>query len=334
MYEQLKNQLILSLSGKFSVEDVNYIVDKLNFIANDYEISAKSTDLVAYHGDMCPQLVMTYLVCKRMEGLSEQTLYNYGHYLQIFFQTIQKDPSKVTPNDIRVFLFKYQKERGITNRTLDKYRTYISSFYQWAVDEEYLERNPTRSIKPIKYEVKPRQALNQVELEYLRMACKNVREQAIVEFLYSTGCRISELSNVKLSDIDWKDKKVTLFGKGKKYRTSYINAKAEVSLKRYLETRQDDSEYLFVSCKKPYGQVHKAGLERIMRILSARTKEKISKNITPHILRHTTATIALGNGMPVEDISKLLGHSSISTTMIYAHTSLENVQNEHKKCVI
>lgn len=334
MYEQLKNQFILSLSKKFSVDDINFIINQLNVVANDYNIVPKSTDLVLYCAETYPRLVMTYLVCKRMEGLSEQTLYNYGHYLQIFFQTVQKEPDKVNPNDIRVFLYKYQSDRGISNRTLDKYRTYITSFYQWAVDEEYLERNPSKSIKPIKYEVKPRQALNQVELEYIRMACTTIREQAIIEFLYSTGCRISELANVKKEDIDWKDKKVILFGKGKKYRTSYINAKCEVFLKKYLESRNDDCEYLFVSSKRPYGQMHKAGLERIVRNISARAMEQINKNVTPHILRHTTATVALSNGMPVEDISKLLGHSNISTTMIYAHTSLENVQKEHKKCVI
>lgn len=152
-----------------------------------------------------------------MEGIAEATLYNYGHHLKMLFNSIQKQPHEVTSNDIRVFLYRYQAERQISNRTLDKYRTYIASFYQWAVDEEYMERNPSRSVKPIKFEVKPRQALDQIELEDLRQACKTVREQAMIEFLYSTGCCISELSNVKLEDVDWREKKVMLFGKGRKY---------------------------------------------------------------------------------------------------------------------
>lgn len=306
----------------------------MNIIAYDFDISPKETALITYEEDTVPALLKTYLVCKKMEGLSEQTLYNYGHYLKFFFRSLQKEPHLVTANDIRIFLYKYQTEKQICSRTLDKYRTYIASFFQWAVDEEYLDKNPSKSIKPIKYEIKPRQALTQLELEYLRMACSDTRERAIIEFLYSTGCRVSELTNVRISDIDWKKKTVILFGKGKKYRTSYINAKAEVALKKYLQSRTDDTEYLFVSSRKPYCQLHKAGLERIIRKLSCLVIEKTNKNITPHILRHTTATTALENGMPVEDISKLLGHSNISTTMIYAHTSQENIQNEHKKCVI
>lgn len=332
MYDQFKNQFILSISNEFDASDIKRIIDKLNMVAHDYAITKKSTEIATTTGNVIPKIVKTYLVCKRLEGLSEQTLYNYGHYLQLFFEEVGKEPDKITSNDIRVFLYAYQEKRGVSNRSLDKYRTYIASFYQWAVDEEYLTKNPTKSVKPIKYESKPRQALTQLELEYLRIACQTDRERAMVEFLYSTGCRISELSNVKISDIDWKTKQVTLFGKGKKYRTSYLNAKAEVFLKKYLESRRGDSEYLFTSAKKPYGQIHKAGLERIIRIISDRSR--MEKNVTPHILRHTTATLALNNGMPVADISKLLGHSNISTTMIYAHTSLESVQNGHKKCVI
>lgn len=333
MYEQLKNQLTLSLMGRFSTEDIAYIMGKLNIIANDYNITPKTSEVVVYDNHTAPHLLKLYLVCKKMEGLSEQTLYNYNRYLQIFFQMVQKEPREVTPNDIRVFLHKYQTTRQITNRTLDKVRTYIGSFFQWAVDEEYLERNPSKSIKTIKYEVKPRQSLNQMELEYLRMSCENLRERAILEFLYSTGCRISELANVKISDIDWKNKTVSLLGKGRKYRTSYINAKAEIFIKKYLETRTDTNEALFISTKKPYSQMHKAGLERIVKQIASRATQ-ITKNVTPHIVRHTTATIALDNGMPIEDISKLLGHSNISTTMIYARVAAENVQIEHKKCVI
>lgn len=306
MYEQFKNQIVMSLSQYFDAETVNSIIDKINLIANDYDINLKTKELVSYAANECPLLLRTYIACKKVEGLSEQTLYNYGHYLQIFFRTLQKEPKDVNPNDIRVFLYRYQETTGISNRTLDKYRTYITSFFRWAIDEEYLERNPAKSIKPIKYEAKPRQALTQIELEYLRLACDSVREQAMVEFLYSTGCRISELACVKKNDIDWKDKKVTLFGKGKKYRTSYLNAKAEVCLKQYLETRNDDCEYLFATIRKPYRQMHRAGLERVVRSISLRAADNINKKVTPHILRHTTATVALENGMPVEDISKLL----------------------------
>lgn len=332
MYEKLKNQFAVSLSTRFDADEISYIIGRLNVVVDDYEISAKSKELVQYNPGDTPYLVKTFLVCKKIEGMADGTLYNYNKYLSIFFQMVKKDPCAVTANDIRVFLYKYQEERGISNRSLDKVRNYITSFYNWAHVEDYVQQNPAKAIKAIKFSVKPREALNQIELEYLRKACADIRDKAIIEFLYSTGCRISELAGVKLTDVNWEKKTVLLFGKGKKYRTSYINAKAEVALKDYLESRTDDTDSLFVSERSPHGPMHKAGLERIIKAIAERAN--LDKNVTPHILRHTTATIALNNGMPVEDISKLLGHANIATTMIYAKASEENIHDGHTKSVI
>ena len=201
MYEQFRNQFMVLLSEHFSDDVISIILDELDKAAYDYEIKKKSTELTVYNDDI-PDIVKTYLVCKKMEGLSKGTLENYKRYLHMFFRYLKKPPEKVTTNDIRIFLYSYQKHRGISNRTLDKYREYISRFYQWACDEEYINKNPTKNIKPIKYEIKPRQALSQMDLEYIRMACTTIREKAIIEFLYSTGCRVSELSIVKKCDID------------------------------------------------------------------------------------------------------------------------------------
>lgn len=139
---------------------------------------------------------------------------------------------------------------------------------------------------------------------------------------------------MKKSDVDWNAKMVHLFGKGRKHRTSFINAKAEVSLRAYLETRVDDSEYLFVTERKPIRGLKKDAIEKIVRNISNRVSSKVGKSVTPHVLRHTTATMALQSGMPIEDVSKLLGHESIDTTMIYVHTSIESVQSAHRKYVV
>ena len=190
------------------------------------------------------------------------------------------------------------------------------------------------TIKPIKFEKKPRQPLTQIELEYIRQACQTPKERAMVEFMYSTGCRVSEMAVVKKSDINWNTKEVRLFGKGKKHRTSFLNAKAEVALLNYFKTREDDNDYVFVSDRRPHNQMHKAGLEKIVRNLAKRASEHVSKPVSPHVFRHTTATTAMNSGMPVEDISILLGHASIATTMIYAKTSMENIRSGHKKYVV
>lgn len=333
MYEQFKNQFISALSENFTMEELQIIGTCMDVVAHDYDISKKETRLVVYNQEL-PEMVKIYLVCKKMEGLSDATLYNYRIHLHNFFLSIQKAPEQVTANDIRVFLYKYQVARKISNRTLDKYREIIAGFFEWAYNEDYLVKNIVKGMKAIKYEKKPRKALTQIELEYLRKACVTSKERAIIEFLYSTGCRVSELADLKKCDVSFDTKMVHLFGKGKKHRTSFLNAKCVVTLREYLNSREDTNEYLFVSDRRPHNRMHKAGIEKIVKIISQRAYENTGKHVTPHVLRHTTATTALQNGMPVEDISKLLGHAQISTTMIYAETSMENVQAEHKKYVI
>ena len=334
MYEHMRNDFLTAARDAGLSSDVlSKVLTHLDQVSSKYDIKKKELALTPYNNEL-PEMVKTYLVCKKLEGLSECTLETYMRMLQIFFRGIRKPVEMIHPNDIRLFLYQYQKDRGCSNRSLDKYRCYISGFFSWATDEGYLHRNPMATIPTIKYERKQRQHLTQLELEYLRTSCQTSRESAIIEFLFSTGCRVSELCHVKKTDIDFNTKSVHLFGKGQKHRTSFINAKAEVALHSYLNARSDDCEYLFVTERKPTRELKKEAVEKIVRNISQKASEKTQKNVTPHVLRHTTATLALQNGMPIADISKLLGHESIDTTMVYAHTSTETVQAGHKKYII
>lgn len=330
MYEQLRNEVLAGLSEKEDPTTLE-MIEVLDRVADGYEITRKELGLTVYDGCI-PEPVRLYLVRKKMAGLSQNTLENYHLVLSVFFLMVRKPLNTITSNDIRMWLFAYQKGKDVSARTLDKYRAIITRFFSWALDEGYISANPAKNVEAIKFELKPREALTQIQLEYVRKACRSARDLAIVETLYSTGCRVSELAILKKSDIDWRESCIHLFGKGKKHRFGFINAKAEVALKAYLDTRSDDCEYLFVSVRSPHSQLHKCGIERIIRGISERAD--IGKNITPHVMRHTTATIALYNGMPVEDISKMLGHEDLTTTMIYAKTSVAAVKAGHKKYVV
>jgi len=332
MYEQMRNDFLVALSSEEKV-DITTTLRILDQVIMNYDVRLKEADLDTYEGEL-PEIAKTYLICKKMTGLSNGTLENYRIILNVFFKKVKKLPQFITANEIREFLYTYQEQKSVSHRTIDKYREYITRFFAWAYNEGYISDNPARNIAAIKYEEKPREALTQVELEYLRMACETVRERAIIEFLYSTGARVSELIVIKKSDVNWYEKSVHLFGKGRKHRISFLNAKAEVALIKYLESRDDDCEYLFVSMKKPYQNLSKDGIEKIVRNIAHRASNNIGKHITPHILRHTTATMALQSGMPIADISKLLGHESIDTTMIYAKSSIEDVRSGHKKHII
>lgn len=331
-YEQMKNKFFCELGAiNFPPELIASAGQALDRAIYQYNITPKETSLVVRQ-DPIPSLVKTYIIVKKTEGLSDGTLSNYARVLKQFFAWVLKQPEEVTANDIRMFIYDYQQQRGVSDRTLDKYREFICWFFHWAYTEEYIPRDPSKSVKSIKYEEKERQALSQIELEYLRLACRSLRDKAIIEFLYSTGCRVSELIAVKKNDIDWKQNTVHLFGKGKKHRTSFINAKCEVALLEYLRSRTDESEYLFVSQRIPHNKIGKCSVEKILRTLSERSG--ISKRVTPHMLRHTTATQAANSGMPIEQVSKLLGHANISTTMIYAKVSNDAVHTQHTKCIV
>lgn len=330
MYEKFRNELIEECAAA-GITDTDAFLRLMDMVAVRYDITKKETALVV-RGAEVPQEVKTYLGVKTIEGLSQAGLKNVYYLLEKFFYDIRKLPSEVTPNDIRVWLFAYQEKNGISLRTLEKYREYIGRFFAWCSDEGYTPTNPAKNLKKIKHEEPQRQALTQIELEYMRRSCKTKRDRAIVEMLYSTGCRVAELVILTKDDISEDGKSIHLFGKGQKHRTSYINAKAEVALKEYLEDRTDDSQYLFVSEKAPHGQLTTRAVEQAIAKIAQ--DSGVKKRVTPHVFRHTTATQMLQSGADIVEIQKLLGHESVSTTMIYAECNTEKVREAHQKYVV
>ena len=332
MYNEFRIEMIRELVGA-GIDDnllqqVMGVVDK---VGSEFDVSRKEKALVPI-GMTGPRLVMEYLACRSLEGLSRETLYGYQKILYNFVISLRKPIGDVEAVDLRTYL--YQQHRGVSNRTLDRIRGAISVFFRWASAEGRIAKDPCISIHSIKYACKPRMALSQLELEYVRKVCGDIREKAIVEFLYSTGCRVSELCGVKKSDIDWQNMTVQVFGKGSKYRTCFINAKAYVMLQDYLATREDKDEHLFVSDRKPHQGLSRFAVEKIISDVSDRAYRLTGKRVTPHIFRHTTATVALQAGMPVQNVSRMLGHVRVETTMTYAEINNEDVKREHTKYVI
>ena len=332
MREKLKNDLLLLLNIYVDTEVLRGIDQRLDIMLSDYEIESRKTEVITYEYQI-PNTVEIYIVSKKIAGLSDKTLYLYKIVLEDFFHTVQKEPERISANDIRIYLYKYQKEHGISNRTLDCRRTIISSYFGWMASEEYICKNPAINIQPIKYERKHKKPMSQLELEKIRLACKTKREKAIVEVLYSTGCRVSELERLNISDVNFELKEVYLYGKGDKHRTSYLNAKAEVALKDYLDTRTDDNPALFVYERRPYSRFKKSGIELMIRKIMERTSN-VSTHVTPHVFRHTTASVAIDRGMNIVDVSKLLGHNRVETTMEYITTNSNSIKNNHHNYII
>ena len=330
MYEHLRNELLMELQPHFDSSTIDLILNKLDKVSADYEIAEKVTSLAVIEDDI-PRIVKTYLASKKLEGATDSTIDNYGTVLKVFFGELRKDVQDIETNEIRLFLATYQMNNGVSNRTLDKYHQVLNAFFTWCTDEEYLVKNPCRNIKEIKYEAKQRHSLTRFQLERLRRACHTKRELAIVDVLYSTGCRVSELINMKFSDVNEPEHSIGIIGKGRKHNTVYLNDNAQISLGDYLKERQGDSEYIFVSDRKPHGKLSVRAVEVLIKTLG---KEIGVETLSPHILRHTSATLALQSGMPLTQVQKMLGHSSPNTTQIYAETSQSDIATSHQRYVV
>lgn len=177
-------------------------------------------------------------------------------------------------------------------------------------DEEYIDKDPTRKIKKIKVTKKKKKAFTSDEMERMRIACTDIRDRALIEMLACTGCRVSELSNISLNDVDFLRKKVRIVGKGDKERTVFFSDTAMIYLNRYLETRQDNNIALFTSKRFPYDRLRKDGIERVVRDLG-RTCNVFAH---PHKFRRTLCTQLIKRGMPLQDVAILLGHADINMT--------------------
>ena len=331
-----ENQLINEVTGKlanlFSEEDVRRIVSALQSSVQNYEINKLSLDIVPFQGSYVPEYYKAYLVCLKLNGKSMETIKAYDHHLMHFFRWLRVPLSKITTNDIRMYLYEYQKEHGISGCSLDNKRLALSAFLQWCVNEKYLEENPCSGIGRIKFEKKERKPLTGEELYVLRDSLTTLRDKAMLAVMYSTGCRVSELERLNIDDVKFQTGEVMLFGKGNKHRISFLNPEAKVALERYLKSRDDDNEALFVSFKKPHQRLKKAAIEARFKKLSKRAG--LNRSVFPHLIRHTTATDALNRGMPVAELKELLGHVKIDTTMIYAKVSNDSLHYNHKRYVV
>lgn len=193
--------------------------------------------------------------------------------------------------------------------------------------EGYIIKDPCAAVNKIRADKIIKNPYSDEEMELMREAAKNLREKAIIEVLYSTGMRIGELEKLNKDDIDFVNGKAIVFGKGAKEREVYFNVKAQLALKKYLENRNDTNEALFVGLQSPYNRLKVSTYEKILRELGGRC----GVHCHPHRFRRTCATILLNKGMPIQEVSKVLGHAKLETTLIYCEINQQSVAANHKK---
>lgn len=323
MNELMLNELLTRMSD-IELRTINSKIEKILNGENIQELNLTNIDIY--------KEMKEYLKAKKLEGKSEGTLSQYKYNITDMLKKINKPIKYIKTNDIRKYLCKLKEDNQIQDSTLDGKRIYLNAFFEWLKINGYIENNPCTLIRPIHYEKKEREPLNDIEMEQIRSVCTTLREKAIIELLYSTGCRVSELCSIKTQDIDFKSREVHLFGKGKKHRTVFLNARAIVALNKYINNRGFESDYVIASERKPHNGVTSRTIQTIVKTLGE--KAGITERVFPHRIRHTTASDAINHGMPIEQVQNLLGHEKVTTTQIYAKCLKDNVKNSYFKCVI
>ena len=269
-----------------------------------------------------------FLAAKQIEGCSERTIQYYKVTVNHMLNHISSSVRKVTTEEIRAYLAEYQKINNCSNVTIDNVRRNISSFFSWLEEEDYILKSPMKRIHKIKTKTVVKNIISDEGIEKLRDHCREKRDLAIIDLLYSTGIRVGELVNLNIDDIDLDGRECVVYGKGDKERKVYFDAKAKVHLRDYIESRADNNSALFVTLDAPHERLKISGVEIRLRQLGRRLE---LDKIHPHKFRRSMATRAIDKGMPIEQVQKILGHSQIDTTMQYAMVNQNNVKTSHQK---
>lgn len=277
------------------------------------------------------QRISSFLAAKKIDGLSPKTLKNYREMLDAFAVQIDKHVSRITTDDIRGYIGYLAGERRLKDSSIQTHINTLRSFFSWLDLEDAIKKNPMRKIKSLKIDrLRARRPLTAEQLEQLRDGCQSYKEKALVEFLVSTGCRLSEVVGLQADNIDWQHRSVVVLGKGGKERTVYFSVRAKLMLQEYLARRKGGSA-LFASSRAPYGPMKARAVEKVLQTIGERSEGL--RHVYPHILRHTFASNALNGGMDITVIQHLLGHTDPKTTLIYAELSTRTIQFEYEKIV-
>lgn len=326
--DQLLREIILTLQ---ETNNINTIQEKIAFILEGYDIDKSCTDIVSYNYDTF-EAVKAYIISRAIEGLAASTQKRYALILTNFFKIVQKPLREIDSNTIRYYLYVLKSSGRVSDRTLEGYRTCINTFFSWCVNNDYLIKNPCAKIPRIKYSTPRKDYLTKEELEEVRDNCTNLRDRVIVEMYYSTGMRCTELTTVKVNDLDMDNRTVQVWNqKSQRYKTCFLSEKCIYYLKKYLPTRYEDNDYLIQKLRYPHDNLTKAGMERVIRSIGDRCT--FDKKLTPNIFRHSLATHALNAEIPLVDVQMMLDHKSPKTTLIYAERQGKAVQLSHAKAV-
>jgi integrase/recombinase XerD len=281
-------------------------------------------------------------ILKLEKNLSDNTVASYGNDINSFLQFVESrkidDPSIIKQNHIADF-FKSLKELGLSGRSAARYYSSIKGFFNYLFLSKYITENPIGKISSPKLakNLPPVLSVREIDLILSKPDTDNklgLRDKAVLELLYACGTRVSELINIKISDLFFDDEVIRVFGKGSKERIIPIGRSAIMWTNKYLKEsrvllmkKAKSENYLFLNNRGT-----KLSRMGVWKIVDRYVKETgLEKEIHPHTFRHSFATHLLEGGADLRAVQEMLGHADISTTQIYTHIDRDYIKQVHKE---
>lgn len=331
MIEQIIENVINEMSPHLDPDQLDHLANVLYVNFHGKEIREECTELAATGEDGDEAKIRMFVASKRAVNRQTGTLKQYTREIYHMLDFLGKRLEDITGMDLRYYYGVMRERRGIKMSTMQTRLHYLGSFWDFLITEELVHSNPVKKVGKLKLEKTIKKPFSAEEMEALRVGCQNIRDRALVEFLYSTGVRVSELTALNVCDISMTRQELIVYGKGSKERKTYLTDSAKFYLRRYLKDRGVDGsskEPLFVTLDAPHNRLTVAGVQYMLRKLGHRAGVE---NVHPHRFRRTVATDLLARGMNIEEVKEFLGHEKLDTTMIYCTVKEEHVRASHRK---
>lgn len=328
MKEQFTDAVLIRLdtTSSFSAQQLAMIREAITAVADRYVITPNGNEVVAYDC-LQPEGYKAFLVIKKAEGLSDNSIKAYKHVIDRFLIAVMKPLENITTTDVQLYLYKKQNGDGNQATSVNNHRRILSGFFGWLHDGGWIQENPMRNIKPVKGLKKAYEPITSEQFELVMGKLKSPRDRAIVAVIAGSGIRIGEACSMRLNRLDLDGRRFYVTGKGNKERLCFLTPRALYELKKYLMTRVDDSPWVFVSRRAPHGKIRPSAIQHLLNEVS----EELGFRIHPHKLRHFFADNAHEAGIDILDISRMLGHESVDTTKIYLTANADDLAHKHMK---
>lgn len=318
----LMTDLERKLGRILTVENSDAVMKMLAETLVSYDVIVADEDGICNDSE---DLLSAFRDAKLIEGCSEKTIRRYMFTLRQMLRGTGVPVRKITVYHLRNYLMTL-RNGGVSDATLGSYRYAYCSFFGWLQREKLIRDNPCENLKPIRFAKKVKLPFTDSDIERMKESCKTVRDKAIICFLLSTGCRINEVCELNRDEVDLQNLECVVHGKGNKERTVYLDDVTAMLLKRYFATRNDLYPALFVGMGTD--RMKPNGIRKMLHNIERKTGVE---NIHPHRFRRTLATNLINRGMPIHEVSAILGHEKIDTTMTYIYIGKETVKNAYRK---